>query len=165
MLWMIVPLVLVIAQLQFHYGYTAIRARQPVLLKVQLRDASARSAPAAVDGEARRTRCRLARSTGGIEVETPAVWLPSRQRSGLAVAPQAAGALRSALHGSAMRIKKTLVVPHGGRRSPVRLEAAFLNELLYPSEPPLPGEARSRPSASAVPEGDCRCVRLGAVTG
>ena len=38
MLWMIVPFVLVVAQLQ-HYGYGGQEAGQPVLLKVQLSDA------------------------------------------------------------------------------------------------------------------------------
>src|SRR5918995_3026532 len=37
MLWVIVPLVLVIAQLQFHYGYAPLQPGDRALLKVQLR--------------------------------------------------------------------------------------------------------------------------------
>ena len=52
MLWVIVPLALVIAQLQFHYGYAAIVQGQPVLVKAQLRDASGRAPPLTATADA-----------------------------------------------------------------------------------------------------------------
>src|SRR2546425_991045 len=38
MLWMIVPFVFVIAQLQFHYGYRGLTPGQDFIVKVQLKD-------------------------------------------------------------------------------------------------------------------------------
>ena len=40
MLWMIIPLTLVVAQLQFHYGYRSLHPGEKTLLKVQLDSAS-----------------------------------------------------------------------------------------------------------------------------
>ena len=40
------------------------------------------------------------------------------------------------------------------RRSPVRLEPAFLNQLLYPAEPPLPGDGAVTSISLAYPERD-----------
>jgi hypothetical protein len=48
---------------------------------------------------------------------------------------------------------KTVQVAGGVvRRSPVRLERGFLNQLLYPSEPPLPPDAPVSAITIAYPE-------------
>src|SRR5688500_19416424 len=49
MLWMIVPLLLVVAQLQFHYGYSGLTVGQPVLLKAQIREGAALTGSASPD--------------------------------------------------------------------------------------------------------------------
>ena len=142
MLWVIVPLALVIAQLQFHYGYTAIRPGQPVLVKAQLRDASARSAPAAVDGEAGGRAVASLEAPDGIRVETPGVWLPGAGEVIWRIVPEAAGeyVLRFRV-GDETQSKTIVVTDTVARRSPLRLEAGFVNEFLYPSEAPLPRES------------------------
>ena len=142
MLWVIVPIALVIAQLQFHYGYRAIGPGQPVLVKAQIRDASSRSAPAAVDGEAAGPNIPSLVAPDGIQVKTPGVWLPGAGEVIWRIVPEAAGeyVLRFRV-GDETQSKTIVVTDTVARRSPLRLEAGFLNEFLYPSEAPLPRES------------------------
>jgi hypothetical protein len=143
----IAPLVLVIAQLQFHYGYTAIRPGQPVLVKAQLRDAGGRSGstaprPGAVHAGVAEPVPASLEAPDGIRVETPAVWLPGAGEVIWRVAPAAAGEYELRVRVGGETQTKTMVVTGAvARRSPLRLEAGFLNEVLYPSEAPLPRES------------------------
>ena len=126
MLWMIVPFLLVIAQLQFHYGYCGLRVGQPVLLKVQVREGVAlrrhgvAGRGARVADDARHAPATL-EAPREIEVKTPAVWIPRHARGDLA--HRAAGrrpVTSFRLHGRATRrITKTIQVANrwcGGRR-------------------------------------------------
>jgi uncharacterized membrane protein (DUF106 family) len=125
MVWVIVPLVLVIAQLQFHYGYAPLRAGEDVLLKVQLR----RGTGEAVSLEA----------PPELRLQTPAVWLPAANEVVWLVRPAQAGRYDMRVSVGAEHHTKSIQVDGGVvRRSPVRLERTLLNQLLYPSEPPLP---------------------------
>lgn len=125
MLWVIVPFVLVIAQLQFHYGYAALQPDQPVLLKVQLRnggggDVSLEAPP-------------------GLRLDTPAVRLPSAREVVWRMVPLNPGRHEVRITVGGESHTKHIHVGSGvARRSPVRLERGFSNQLLYPSEPPLP---------------------------
>ena len=83
MLWMLVPLLLVIAQLQFHYGYRGLRPGEDFLVKVRLKDGG--SAPAG-----RRPR-GPARARGGHPRRVDSV----RARAGLAPARPGLGRLRA----------------------------------------------------------------------
>jgi uncharacterized membrane protein (DUF106 family) len=127
MVWVIVPLVLLIAQLQFHYGYAPLQPGTRVLLKVQLRDGP----PDAVSLDA----------PSGVRLDTPAVWLPGAREVVWRLAPKAPGTYDLRLHAGSHEYVKALRVDGGVvRRSPVRPEPTFLNQLLYPSEPPLPAD-------------------------
>jgi uncharacterized membrane protein (DUF106 family) len=159
MLWMIGPLVLVIAQLQFHYGYAAIRPGQSVLVKAHLRSTGARSAStpigsvAAGAGEAATTVASL-EVPDSIQVETPAVWLSGAGEVVWRIAPEAEGEYRLRVHAGGESQSKTLVVTDSvARRSPLRPAASFLNEVLYPSEPPLPHESAFSAIAVGYAEG------------
>src|SRR5439155_14898969 len=55
MLWMIVPFVLVIAQLQFQYGYDGLETGRPVLLTAHVRSGAAVAGPPNVAGKAATT--------------------------------------------------------------------------------------------------------------
>jgi uncharacterized membrane protein (DUF106 family) len=139
MLWVIAPLALVIAQLQFHYGYTAIRPGQPVLVKAQLRDTASRSGSIAVDGEAGGPAVASLNAPDGIQVKTPGVWLPGAGEVIWRIVPEVVGEYVLNVRVGDETQSKTLVVADTVvRRSPLRLEAGFLNEMLYPSEAPLP---------------------------
>lgn len=141
MLWVIVPLVLLVAQLQFHYGYAAIEPGDRVLLKVQVREGSG-------DGITLETPPQM-------RLDTPAVWLPGSKEVVWRVHAAEPGGydLRFKV-GTDVYTKHLQVAGGVVRRSPVRLDGGFVNQLLYPSEPPLPDEAPISAITVAYPEGD-----------
>jgi uncharacterized membrane protein (DUF106 family) len=138
MLWMIVPLVFVIAQLQFHYGYEGLKPGQDFLVKVQLRDGWQAGAPDSASQGSTRPSASL-EAPAGLEVETPAVWIPSRQELAWRLRARQWGDYDLKLRLGDQEYSKAVQVSQGvRRRSPVRLEAGFWNDLLYPAEDPLP---------------------------
>ena len=148
MVWVIVPLMLVIAQLQFHYGYDGLKPGEPALVKVQLKydDTSGKSvvAPAAA-----------LEAPAGIRVDTPAVWLPALQELAWRVTPEQKGDydLRITL-GNEVLTKSVDVRDGVRRRSPLRVEPSLWKQFLYPAEDPLPAASRAREISVAYPETD-----------
>jgi uncharacterized membrane protein (DUF106 family) len=141
MLWMIVPLVFVIAQLQFHYGYQGLRPGEDFIVKVRLKDASSTRPVAALE------------APPGLEVATPAVWIPSERELAWRLRAQAWGDYELKLRVADKEYSKTAQVSKQvRRRSPERLEPGLLNELLYPAEDPLPKEGSIASIALSYPE-------------
>jgi hypothetical protein len=141
MLWMIVPFVFVIAQLQSQYGYDGLEAGQPVLLTAHLRTSSPDGAAAALEASA------------GVRADTEAVFFPGAQEVIWRLTPQAAGDHELRLHIAGQTFTKTIHVSSRiARRSPARLEAGFVNAILYPAEPPLPADAAVTAINVAYPE-------------
>ena len=140
MLWVIVPLVLVVAQLQFHYGYATVRPGDRLLLTVALRDGA---------GDA------VSLDAPGLRLDTPPVWLPGAREVVWRVAPDKPGRYDLQITAGSASYSKQLQVDGGVvRRSPVRLEGSVLNQLLYPSEPPLPPDGPVRAITLGYPEAD-----------
>ncbi|HEY2943665.1 MAG TPA: hypothetical protein VGN09_14625 [Vicinamibacteria bacterium] len=138
MLWMIVPFVFVIAQLQFHYGYRGLAPGQDFLLKVQLKDGWETSAALAPSQVSTRPAASL-QAPPGLKVETPAVWIPSQRELAWRLRAEQWGDYDLALGLGGQQYSKTVQVSRDvRRRSPVRVERGFWNELLYPAEDPLP---------------------------
>jgi uncharacterized membrane protein (DUF106 family) len=160
MLWMIVPLLLVIAQLQFHYGYSGLSVGHPILLKAQLRDGislsgSSGSGDAAHASLSNADAPAVLEAPGEIEVQTPAVWLPGAREVIWRIAARAPGQFELQVRVGRETFTKSLQVSDQVvRRSPVRLEPAFVNQLLYPAEGPLPGSAALTSISVAYPESD-----------
>lgn len=159
MLWMILPLLLVIAQLQFHYGYAGLRPGEPVLLKAELREGSramADSSTGVVHASTANADSGAALSASPeIEVQTPAVWIPATREVIWRIAPTAPGNYELQLRiGRESFTKSVRVSDDVVRRSPLRLEAGFLNQLLYPAEAPLPGDGALTSISLAYPERD-----------
>jgi uncharacterized membrane protein (DUF106 family) len=144
MLWMIVPFVLVIAQLQFRYGYDGLETGRSVLLTAHMRGAD-------VDlGNAPRLE-----APSGLRAETDAIWFPAAQDVMWRITPEAAGNYEVRLHIGGQTFTKTVhVSSRVARRSPERLEAGFVNEILYPAEPPLPANAPVTAIRVPYPERD-----------
>lgn len=141
MVWVILPLVLVIAQLQFLYGYSPIEPGDRVLIKVQLRDGGADTVSLDPPPDVR--------------LDTPAVWLPAVKEVVWRVQPTQAGRYDLRLNVGSEHYAKTLLVGDGVvRRSPSRLDGSLLNQLLYPSEPPLPADGRVSAITVAYEEQD-----------
>ncbi len=148
MLWTIPPLVLVIAQLQFHYGYRGLGAGSPVLLKVELQDGGN---DASWD-EAPRPDLTLA-APSGIRVETPGLWIPSLREMDWRISSSEPGyftvdvTLDGQSYSKTVRVSSDVVL-----RSPSRLEKGFLNQLLYPAEVPLPPDSPIKSITVTYPE-------------
>jgi uncharacterized membrane protein (DUF106 family) len=163
MLWLIAPLVLVIAQLQFHYGYGGLDPGKPVLLTAHLRDggslASTSTPEVARASTADREPVAVLEAPPEIVVHTPAVWIPATREVIWRIAPRAAGAYELQLRLGQERFTKSVQVSNAVlRRSPVRLEAGFLNQLLYPAEPPLPADGSLTSISLAYPEQNVRLL-------
>jgi len=139
--WMIVPIVLVIAQLQFHYGYRGLSPGTQALVTVELREDPEGAPAAALD------------LPDGLRVDSPAVWLPSLRQIVWRVTPERAGAFRLGVEVDGREYAKTVdVSDRVVRRSPSRLERSFLNQLLWPAEAPLPPDSPLRSISVSYPE-------------
>ena len=142
MLWMIVPFVLVIAQLQFHYGYDGLEVGRTVLLTAHLRTANGGES-AALD------------VPRGVRADTAAIWFPAATDVTWRITPVSAGDHELRLRIGGETFTKTV---HASsrivRRSPSRLEAGFVNLVLYPAEPPLPPDGPVMSIAVPYPERD-----------
>lgn len=142
MLWMIVPFVFLIAQLQFQYGYDGLETGRPVLLTAHLRTGDLPSAESAV-----------LETPDGIRADTSAVWFPGAQDLMWRLTPLAAGDYELRLRVGGQTLTKTLhVSSRVARRSPSRLEPGLVNTILYPAEPPLPADAAVTTISVAYPE-------------
>jgi uncharacterized membrane protein (DUF106 family) len=166
MLWMIVPLVLVIAQLQFHYGYGGLSPGEPVLLKAQVRESvvlsSVVSPEVSLASTADRREVAALELPPQIEAQTPAVWIPATREVIWRIAPREPGDYELRLRiGSESFTKSVRVSNDVVRRSPLRLEAGFLNQLLYPAEAPLPGGAALTSINLAYSERDIQVLGWG----
>ncbi len=129
MVFMIVPFVLVIAQLQFHYAYRGLTVGEQTVLQVSLDDGLATStAPeSAVSLPA------------GLRLDSPRVWIPARNQLAWRIVADSPGNFEVQIEAAGQRVTKRIVVSDAVvRRSPYRLKPGFLNSLLYPAEPSLP---------------------------
>lgn len=134
LLWMIVPLTLAVAQLQFHYGYEGLAPGQDFLVKVQLVEGEA-GGPAS---GATRPAASL-EAPRGLKVETPAVWIPSKRELAWRLRAEEQGDYDLTLKLGGQEFSKSVQVSSAvRRRSPIRYASSFWNDLLYPAESPLP---------------------------
>jgi uncharacterized membrane protein (DUF106 family) len=143
MLFLLPPLVLVIAQLQFHYGYEGLRPGQEALLQVDLdpKAAGAARPAAALDVPA------------GLRAETEAVWIPAESQVLWRLVAEREGDYELGLDVAGARVTKTVrVTPRAVRLSPVRVDPGFLSQLLYPAEAPLPSASPVRAVRLSYPD-------------
>ncbi len=127
MAWMIVPFVLVIAQLQFHYGYEGLTPGRTAQLSVELEDSTATRPAIELD------------LPDGVRLDSPAVWSPALREVAWRIVPEREGHYELGITLDGETLTKSLEVdPRPTRRSPSRLRGSFLNQLLYPAESPLP---------------------------
>ncbi len=143
LVWILPPLVLVVAQLQAHYGYRGLEPGQAVLLSVELEKAPADSPRPAVAVEL----------PAGLELETPGVWIPSRGELTWRLAAERRGDFELAVEIGGQRFQKRVRASERAvRRSPRRHLGGFVDQLLYPSEPPLPADGPVKAIRVAYPE-------------
>ena len=141
MVWMIVPLALLIAQLQFHYGYDGLDLGQPVLVKVRL----AEDVP-----DPQRLELTV---PDGLRVDTPPVWIRSLREAAWRIVPDRARDYELSIRVDDRTYTKSVHTSAAVvRRSPVKLAPNFLDQLLYPVEAPLPADSTVASIALAYPE-------------
>ncbi len=129
MVFLLPPLVLVIAQLQFHYGYEGLRPGHPALLEVDL-------APGTGGGARPKVALDL---PAGLRAETEEVWIKAESQLLWRLVAEREGDYVLGLQVDGVHLAKTVrVTPLTVRLSPVRVDPGFLSQLLYPAEPPLP---------------------------
>jgi hypothetical protein len=135
MVFLLPPLVLVIAQLQFHYGYEGLRPGQKTLLEVDLDPVAA---------GATRPQATL-EVPAGLRAETEAAWIPAESQLFWRLVAEREGDYEIGLDVAGAHVTKTVrVTPRTVRLSPVRVDSGFLSQLLYPAEPPLPADSPVR---------------------
>jgi hypothetical protein len=123
LLWIILPLSLMLAQLQAFYGYTGVTRGVPTLITLE----SAANTPVTLEAPRE------------IRVETDPVPLIGSTNTVWRIVPEAEGAFALTLRSGESRVVKTIVVgDRPARRSPLRAQAGFERLLLNPSEPLIP---------------------------
>lgn len=146
MLWMLPVLLLLFAQLQFHYGYSAFKPGDLAIVKVRL---SADRAPAANESD----RLPRLEAPEGIRVETPAVSIPSLREVAWRIAVDRPGSYELRVALGDQIVTKTLSASAAiVRLSPRRTTAGFLDQFLYPAEPPLDPRTGIESIAITYPE-------------
>lgn len=145
MVWTLPPLILIIAQLQFHYGYEGLEVGKDVLLKVQLEEG------AYSEGVKPAFEVDL---PDGLSLREPAVWIPSLGEMAWRLTAEASGDYELEIqNGTASATKTVRVRDNVVRRSPNRVRG-FLNELLYPAEPALPRDGPIESITVTYPEAE-----------
>jgi type II secretory pathway pseudopilin PulG len=138
MLWMAMPFVLLISQLDAFFAYDGLDVGHQTLVTAQLRDdvrANATGATTPAHLEAPRE----------IEVDTDALWFPGAHQVIWRIRPVAQGSFDLHIRiGSANLVKSVRVSNDLSRRSPARPQAGLLDELQYPSEQPLSADSPVR---------------------
>jgi hypothetical protein len=130
--WVALPLLLVAAQLQAFYGYEGLSVGEPTLLTLRLRAAQPRNVP--------RPEAFSLQSPDGIRVDTEPIVLPGAKEVSWRLVPTAPGDYTLITRVNDTTLQKQVHVSTGAvRRSQVRV-AGLVDQLLYPSEPPLPDD-------------------------
>jgi len=148
LLWMVAPFVLLLPQLQAYYGYRGLEPDEPALLRVELRDGWRSDA-----GDSRPQVALEAPS--GLRVEVGPVWIPSLAELNWQISAREWG--RYALlvkAGGHTYTKEVQVSDQVVRRSPARLGTGLANQLLHPSEVPLPVSGPLEAIYLSYPPGD-----------
>ncbi len=131
LLWMIVPLTLLIIQLDAYYRHAGVQPGVPVLVKVKFSNAPA-PAPNAMTLEA----------DAGIEVQTPLLSIPSLREGDWRIAAAQAGQYELRIRIGDQLFTKQLLVGETNRRiAPIRGSSRFVDQLLNPVEHPLPANS------------------------
>jgi uncharacterized membrane protein (DUF106 family) len=153
LLWMIPPFVLIVAQMQFLYGYTGLEPGASAVLRVEV-------AAEALAGE-EKPEISVA-TPDGLELRSPSVWAPDLREMAWLIAGDEPGAYDLEIgFGDRSWTKRVVIGDAFARRAPERLEGTFLNQLLYPAEAPLPKAGPIRAIRVAYPGHDVAFLGLG----
>ena len=138
MLWMMVPIVIIVSQLQFQYGYESLEPGETVIVKVELTEEAAERV---TETDAAGVSLEV---PDGVSLETPLVWIPSLREAGWRIAAESPGEYELVVRiGEETLTKSMRVSGITVLRSPVR-PSSLLDQLIYPAEQPLPRGSNAR---------------------
>ena len=147
LLWMIVPFVLIVAQLQFHYGYQGLEPGARALVEVEL-DKTA-------GGLGGGRPAITLEEPPGLTVEAGPIWVPAKRELTWRIRADEQGDYELVLKANGGEVTKSVrVSDQVVRRSPKRVAAGFFNQLLYPAEDPLPASSQIRSISLGYPAGN-----------
>jgi len=150
MLWVIVPMVILLAQLQFRFGYGGLAPGEPAIVRVRLAEGTPGSGSDSDRGA--EPRISLAASSG-VVVDGPMLWIPSLDEAHWRVRATEPGTHELTVSIGGEDYSKSVEVSSDiVRRSPVRATASLLAEIAHPVEPPLPRDAPVASIEVAYPE-------------
>jgi hypothetical protein len=139
--WMAIPLTLLVAHLQPFFGYDGLTPGVPALLKVEMRRGGTQTARPSLE------------APESIRIETDAVRLAARNEVLWRIMPMTVGDHMLTVGVGRQTATKTLHVSNRpARRSPQRTSAGLIDQVLYPSEPPLPEDTGMDVITVAYPE-------------
>lgn len=134
MLWILPPLILIMGQLQYHYGYEGLRVGESALLEVDLREGSVET------GEGAARPALEIDLPAGLEAQAPPVWIPSLNQMAWRLGATGEGVQEIGFRLGDEAFTKSVVVSGDVlRRSPERPPAGLAEQLLWTAEDPLPG--------------------------
>lgn len=128
LLFMIIPIVLIIAHTNFWFGYTSLEPGQKTLIKVKLSE----------EYDPLETDIRLEPSPVYL-IETPPLRILEENEIDWRISPLQAGVHELEFSVAGEKIRKTLSVksPPLSRISPVKFQRNFFDELINPTEAPI----------------------------
>lgn len=142
MAWVLLPLAVLAAQLQFFYGYQAVRPGESALVTARF------AAPPSTAV----LRDLSLHAPSGVRVDTAPVWIPSLNEATWRITAERPGAYELRLGVGGESVSKTLRVDGGlSRLSPSRLEEGLMNRLLRSAERPLPDPGGLRSVSVSYP--------------
>lgn len=139
MLFILPPLALVVAQLQFHYAYAPPAAGDRTVLEATLGEdwQATGGVPTSASGKPRASL----ELPAGLVAETPALWMPDERTLSWRLRVDQPGDQTIGIRIGERRFEKAL---RGSRplerRSPVRPGRSWLDQFVYPAESPLPAD-------------------------
>jgi hypothetical protein len=154
--WMIIPFVLVVAQMQFHYGYSGLEPGETAIVKVVLKDGAnvtddsggAGGFSSAGPGDALSLE-----APDGLILDSPQLWIPELNEVDWRIEAVESGNFELVVRAGSDSYTKTVRVSDDVvRRSPIRHSGGFLDSVLYPAEKPLPSDAPIESISIIYPE-------------
>jgi len=156
LMFMIVPFVLIIAQLQLHYGYEGLQVDEPVMVTVTFQPAPPDpdlDEELAARAAARRPAPDVSLEVpDGIRLDTPRVWAPAINQASWRIVPEMPGDFDLTVRVDGNDYAKSVTVSDSVvKRSPIRSDS-LLDQLLFPGEPGFPADAPVTAIEVAYPE-------------
>ncbi len=147
LLFILPPVIVIMAQLQPYFGYEGLEPGEPVLLKVELKSPTDGAEFLLADKPDMDLQI-----PDGLTLETPGVWVPSKGQMVWTISAAQTGDFELQIRdGDTTYSKSVRSSPRTVRRSPLRA-SSLGDQFLYPVEAPLDPDGTIRSIQLAYPE-------------